>query len=33
MFAKCIGIYKIIDFIIDVSSKIYEFFLKSLVFD
>lgn len=29
MIAKCMGIYKIIDFIIDVSSKIYEFFLKT----
>lgn len=29
MLVKCIGIYKIIDFIIDVSSKIYEFFLKT----
>ena len=29
MIVKCIGIYKIIDFIIDVSSKIYEFFLKT----
>ena len=29
MLVKCIDIYKIIDFIIDVSSKIYEFFLKT----
>lgn len=30
VFAKCMDIYKIINFIVDISSKIYEFILKTL---